>query len=198
MGEVSEEQLRDLKALAPRRKFTVSDYHRMADAGIFEPDDRVELIDGELYEMAPIGSRHAGIVATLTRLLSVGVADRGVVFVQNPILIPDISEPQPDLALLAPRGDDYRDALPVPAEVKLVIEVADTTVRWDRDVKIALYGRHGIAEGWLVEIPRRTVTVYREPGPHGYRSSTEIVRGAVSPLCLPQLVLRIDEIFGPA
>src|SRR5205807_2266369 len=107
-------------------------------------------------------------------------------------------EPQPDLALLAPRPDGYRNALPLPFEVKLVIEVAESTVRWDRDVKIAMYGSHGIVEAWLVEIPRRTVTVYRDPSPQGYRSSTEVAQGTVNPLCLPQLELGIDEIFGPA
>ena len=198
MGDMGDDQFRDLTARAPRRKFTVSDYHRMGDAGILHEDDRLELINGELYEMAPIGSRHAGIVATLARLLIVGAADRGLVFVQNPILIPDFSEPQPDLALLAPRRDNYRDALPLPSEVKLVIEVADSTLRWDRDVKIALYGLHGIAEAWLIEIPRRVVSVYRDPGPQGYRLSIEIAKGAVSPQCLPELEVPIDEIFGPA
>ena len=115
----------------------------------------------------------------------------------NPIVIPDFSEPQPDLALLTPRGDSYRDALPLPAEVKLVVEVADSTLRWDRDVKIALYGRHGIAEAWLVELPRRVVTVYRDPGPQRYRLSMEITQGSVSPQCLPELQIGIDEIFGP-
>jgi Uma2 family endonuclease len=198
MGDLGDEQFRELMARAPRRKFTVSDYHRMGDAGILHQDDRLELINGELYEMAPIGSRHAGVVAALTRVLSIGVADRGVLFVQNPIVIPDFSEPQPDLALLAPRRDGYRDALPLPSEVKLVIEVADSTLRWDRDVKIALYGRHGIAEAWLVEIPRRLVTVYRDPGPQGYRVSMEITQGALSPQSLPELQIGINAIFGPA
>ena len=183
---------------ASRRRLTVSDYHRMGDAGIFGEDDRVELIDGELYAMAPIGSRHAGTVATLSRRLTLCAAEHGIVFVQSPILIPDFSEPQPDLALLAPRPDGYRNALPLPFEVKLVIEVAESTVRWDRDVKIAMYGSHGIVEAWLVEIPRRTVTVYRDPNPQGYRSSTEVAQGTVNPLCLPQLELGIDEIFGAA
>ena len=198
MGDLGDEQFRELMARAPRRKFTVTDYHRMGDAGILHQHDRVELINGELYEMAPIGSRHAGVVAALTRVLTIGVADRGVLFVQNPIVIPDFSEPQPDLALLAPRLDGYRDALPLPSEVKLVIEVADATLRWDRDVKIGLFGRHGIAEAWLVEIPRRLVTVYRDPGLQGYRLSMEIAQGTVAPQALPELQVGIDAIFGPA
>jgi Uma2 family endonuclease len=183
---------------APRHRLTVADYHRMGDAGILGEDDRVELIEGELYEMAPIGSPHAGTVATLARWLTLGVADQGIVFVQSPILIPDFSEPQPDLALLAPRPDGYRNALPLPFEVKVVIEVADSTLGWDRDVKIRVYGSNGIAEAWLVEIPRRIVTVYRDPGPQGYRSSTEVAQGAVGPDCLPDLQIDIEEIFGPA
>jgi Uma2 family endonuclease len=198
MGEMGNEQILDLMARAPRRKLSVADYHRMGDAGILGEDDRVELIDGELFEMAPIGSRHAGVVNFLNARLVLACGDRFLLSPQNPVEISDFSEPQPDLALLAARADGYRNATPRASEVMLVIEVADSTVKWDRDVKIAMYGRHGIAEAWLVEIPRRTVTVCRDPYAQGCRLSMEIPQGVVSPLCLPQLQLGIEEIFGPA
>ena len=198
MGEMSDENPRNLMAAATRRKFTVSDYHRMAEAGIFEPDDRVELIDGDIFEMGKIGPQHAGVVNFLNARLVQAAGGRLVLAPQNPVEISRFSEPQPDLSLSLPRADFYRSAHPLAHEVMLVIEVADSTVRWDRYVKMPMYARQGIAEAWLVEIPRRVVTVYRDPGPEGYGSSTEVARGAVSPLCLPDLSLGIEEIFGPA
>jgi Uma2 family endonuclease len=197
MGEMGDEPIRDLMARAPRRKFTVSDYHRMGDAGILGADDRVELIEGELFEMAPIGCLHAAAVNCLTMRLAQMAGDHYLLSSQNPVVISDFSEPQPDLALLATRADRYRTALPRASEVMLVIEVSDATARWDRVVKMSMYSRHGIAEAWLVEIPRRIVTVYRDPGPQGYRSSTEVAQGTVSPLRMPELQLGIEEIFGP-
>jgi len=110
MGDLGDEQFRDLMARAPRHKFTVSDYHRMADAGIFAPDDRVELIDGEIFEMGKIGSQHAGVVNFLIRRLVLAAGDRFILTPQNPIEVSRYSEPQPDLAFVAPRADFYREA----------------------------------------------------------------------------------------
>jgi len=186
----------DNSLIAAKHKLTVSDFHRMADAGILDEDDRVELIQGELFDMAPIGSRHAGTVAMLTELFSVGAKGRRIVFVQSPVQIPDYNEPVPDLALLKPRADSYRDALPHPSDVLLVVEVADTSVSRDRDVKIPIYGTSGIPEVWLIDVQRRTVTVYRQPAADGYQSITEFTSGSLTAEGAPDVAVSLSVLFG--
>ncbi|HEV8712026.1 MAG TPA: Uma2 family endonuclease [Candidatus Binatia bacterium] len=148
---------------------TVADYHRMGEAGILGEDDRVELIDGELIEMAPIGSNHAGEVIRLVALLSSVLAGRALISPQNPVRLGDYSEPQPDITVLRFRDDFYRVSHPQPEDVLLLIEVADTTVRYDREIKIPLYARHGIPEVWLIDLQQERVEIYLQPGSEGYR-----------------------------
>jgi len=144
-------------------RFTVTDYHRMAEVGILGEDSRVELIRGQIVDMAPIGAPHLGMVNRLTRLLPALLEGRGVLSVQNPVRLDDGSEPEPDVAVLKPRADDYETATPSPADVLLVIEVSDSTLRDDRDVKVPLYAESGISECWLVDLGDRSVEVYRQP-----------------------------------
>jgi Uma2 family endonuclease len=184
-----------LRARAPRRRLTVVDYHRMGDTGILREDDRVELIDGELFQMAPIGTPHMAVVIQLTSRFGALAADRFLISTQNSIEIPPFSEPQPDLALLRPRSDAYWGARPTPADALLVVEVADSSLAWDRNVKILMYGRFGAAESWLVDIEHRTVTVFRDPSPAGYQSAAEVREGAVSPCCFPDIAIRLDDLF---
>lgn len=150
-----------------RRLFTVDEFVRMAQADVFRPDDRLELLEGEILQMTPIGSAHAACVARLTHIFS-RLADRAVLFVQNPVRLSERSLPQPDLALLRPREDFYAAAHPGPSDVLLLVEVADTTLAYDRDVKVPLYAQAGIAEVWVVDLEGRVVWVYREPGAGGY------------------------------
>jgi Uma2 family endonuclease len=185
-----------LRARAPRRRLTVADYHRMGDAGILHEDDRVELIDGELFQMATIGTAHMSIVIRLTSRFGALAADRFLISAQNSIEIRPFSEPQPDLVLLRPRADAYWGARPTPADALLVVEVADSSLAWDRNVKIPMYGRFGVLESWLVDIEHRTVTVFRDPSGEGYRSSVEVCEGAVSPSCCPDIAIRLDDLFG--
>jgi len=131
-----------------RHRLTVDDFHRMGEAGILRADERVELIDGEVIDMAPIGSNHAGTVGFLAKRLERAVGDSAVVFVQNSLLLTASSEPQPDIMLLKPRTDFYRSAHPHPEDVLLIVEVADTTLAYDRDIKVPLYARHAIPEAW--------------------------------------------------
>ena len=145
-----------------RWRFTVHDYHRMGEAGILHEDDRVELIEGELVEMAAIGTRHFSCVNGLTRMLVRGVGDEAIVSVQNPVRLDEHSEPQPDLTVLRMR--DYRESLPVPEDVLLLIEVSDPTLAYDRGVKLPLYARSGIREVWIVDLGR------------GHRASRRSVR----------------------
>lgn len=141
----------------------------MGEKGVFAPDARLELIEGEIVEMAPIGSPHAGRVNMLNRLLSRRVGDRAVVSVQNPLIAGERSVPQPDLALLVPRSDAYTDSHPTAADVLLVVEVSDTTLAFDLGAKLALYARSGIPEVWIVDVGGRAVRAFREPVAGGYR-----------------------------
>jgi Uma2 family endonuclease len=185
-------------ATIARRRFSVEDYHRMLGAGILSEDDRVELIDGEIVEMAPIGPRHASQVDFLARLLWQRVGGRAIVRVQNPIRLGKQSEPQPDLCLLRPRRDYYRRSHPTAVDVMLVIEVAEATAEYDRQVKVPLYGRHGVAEVWLVDLEAQRVEVYRRPRAEGYEEVRSLGRGeTVSPLSFPDLTLGVDELLEP-
>jgi len=154
---------------AQRRLFTVRDFYQIGEARILRDDDRVELLAGEVVEIPPIGSRHAASVDRLHRMLHDGLVESAVIVrVQNPIRLDEHSEPQPDLAVTRFRSDFYRDAHPGPADVFLVIEVADTSADLDRDVKVPLYARAGIPEVWVVDLAARAVDVYRGPSLQGY------------------------------
>jgi Uma2 family endonuclease len=180
----------------PRRKLSVDDFHRMGEAGILGEDDRIELIDGELIQMAPIGVTHASKVNRLARMLLGAVGDKANVSIQNPIQLPPRNEPQPDIALLQPRADDYADRLPLAADVLLIVEVADTTLRYDRDIKIPLYAIHGIPEVWIVDLQSASVLVYRQPGADGYGEvSTAPHEGTLSPEALPDVALDLAELW---
>ncbi len=155
----------------------------MAEAGILGEDERVELIEGEIVQMAPIGPAHAGCVINANRLFITRLGDRVVVSPQNPVVIRPRSEPQPDLLLLRPREVSYSRELPASADVLLAVEVADTTVRFDRLVKARLYARAGIPEFWLCLARDGAVEVHRAPGADGYASVTVHGPGQmVSPL----------------
>lgn len=155
-------------ATPARRLFTVDDYHAMTQAGILSEDDRVELIEGEIVVMSPVGSRHAACVDILAELLIRAADQRTAVRVQSPIGLGGSTEPQPDVCVLVRRDDAYSERLPGPEDVLLIIEVSDTSRAYDRRVKAELYARHGIQEFWLVDLGSRTVEAYRSPGPDGY------------------------------
>ncbi|HEV8683316.1 MAG TPA: Uma2 family endonuclease [Actinomycetota bacterium] len=178
-------------------RFTVEDYHRMAEAGILGEDDRVELIEGEIVEMPPIGSPHGGTVKALIHLFSKRVGDRALVAAQDPVRLSDFSEPQPDLMLLRRRPDFYRDAHPTPADVLLLVEVADTSAAYDRSVKVPLYAHAGIPEYWLVDLERGVVEVHRSPAGDRYGEVLELAAGArVAPVSLADVELDVGEILG--
>jgi len=183
---------------APHR-YTVEEYRRMAAAGILDEDDRVELVRGEVIDMAPIGSLHAGTVLQLARALAHAVGDGAFVWVHSPILLDDHSQPQPDLALLRPRTDLYKRSLPGPGDVILIVEVADTSLAYDRDVKLPLYAAHGIAQAWLVDLPAAALVVHSGAGPGGYRNAASgIDLGAVPLPRPPGGTLDLRRLFAPA
>ena len=169
----------------------------MGEAGVFSPEARFELIDGEIIEMAPIGSPHAGAVNVLTRLFIHLVRDDAVVSVQNPLVLGERSVPQPDLALLKSRVDNYSNAHPVAADALLVVEVADTSLAFDTGTKVPLYGRNGIQEVWVVDLRERAVRVYRDPSPSGYKTSFYVAGDEqLAALAMPQLIVTPRELLG--
>lgn len=149
-------------------RLTVEDYYRMAEAGILGPDDRVELIEGEIIDMAPTGSLHAGEVDELASLLRAAVDERAILRIQGPVSLGRYSQPEPDILLLRPRADYYRSAHPAPADVLLLVEIAVTSLHYDREVKLPLYARHGVTEVWLLEAENRQLTRYRNPRDGAY------------------------------
>ncbi len=180
-----------------RRRFTVEEYHRMAEAGIFSEDDRVELIEGEVVGMTAIGSGHQACVDRLTRLFASVRREQAIVRVQGPIRLGPDSEPQPDLALLRPRADFYAHAHPGPEDVLLVVEVAETSAEYDRTVKLPLYARSGIREVWLVDLATVSAEVCSDPTPGGYQRVRSIRRGERLTLgAFPGLELAADDILG--
>lgn len=180
-----------------RRRFTVAEYQQMAQAGILGEDDRVELIDGEIVEMTPIGRRHAACVDRLTQLFTETLGRAAQVRVQNPINLDERSEPQPDLALLRPRSDFYASGHPTPGDILLVVEVAETSADVDRRVKVPLYARSGVPEVWLVDLDQAAITVYRDPTSGGYRTLQTLRRGAsLAPAALPDVELAVSDILG--
>lgn len=180
-----------------RRLFTADEFHRMAEAGVLREDDRVELVDGEIVEMTPIGSPHAACVDRLLALLQRWVEGRGILRVQGPIRLDAHSEPLPDLSVLRPRADFYASAHPTPGDIVLVVEVADTSFRYDRDIKVPLYARAGIAETWLVDLSNERVEIFTQPTAQGYQQSRRARRGErLTTLALPAISLLVDDIVG--
>lgn len=177
-----------------QHRWSVADFYRMAEAGLISEGDRMELIEGELIDMAPIGSRHAFTVTLIAGMFRTA-DDRCLVSVQNPVRLSAWSEPQPDIALLKPRN--YSTAHPGPDDVLLIVEVSDSTLKYDRDVKLTLYARHGIPEVWLIDLQQNRLTQYRDPTPQGYRRSCmAAATDVVEPAELPGLAVRVSEVFG--
>lgn len=180
-----------------RYLFSVDEFLRMGEAGIFDEKSRVELIEGEVVEMNPIGTHHAGNVKRLNALFTERVRGAAIVDVQNPVHLAGHSEPQPDLALLKLRDDFYSESHPKPEDVYLLVEVADTSLAHDRDVKVPLYARYGIPEYWIVDLANREVLAHSRPEDGRYRI-TERVKSGDTLACrsMPDLSIKVEEILG--
>ncbi len=180
-----------------RRLFTVQEYHKMVEAGILTADDRVELIKGEIVKMSPVGRRHSSHVKRLNELFVLRLTPNVTVGVQDPVELDDSSEPEPDLALLRRRADFYEAGHPQPQDIFLLVEVADTTVEFDRTVKIPLYAESGILEVWLVDVNNQCVEVYRQPSPNGYEEVRRYQRGeSLAMLAFLDINFALDELLG--
>jgi Uma2 family endonuclease len=181
--------------LAHRHRLTVEEYYRMAAVGLLAPDARIEMIEGEIIDMAPMGNRHASLLSQLAELMTTALVERAQVRVQNPLRLDGLSEPQPDLVLLKRRADHYKRAHPMPADALLVVEVSEISLRFDMRIKLPLYARHGIPEVWIIDVAAPRIHFFHSPHEAGfaYASSTPqpgplrlqaLPEGAVDLTCL--------------
>jgi Uma2 family endonuclease len=179
-----------------KHPISAEEYLRMGEAGVFAPEARLELIEGEIIEMVPIHPPHAGCVKTLNQLFARRAGDRALLAVQDPLIISGLSVPQPDVALLRPRADNYRSSHPKVSDVFLVVEVSDTTLAFDLKVKVPLYARCGITEAWVVDVNERVVHVFRDAAAAGYGTTLTVGPGQrVACLAVPEVDLEVGELF---
>jgi Uma2 family endonuclease len=184
-------------ASLPHRKFTVEDYHRFIEIGIFKPEERLELWEGEFVEISPIGKRHAGVVAGLTAFLNHLFFQKFVIWTQNPIVLNDFSEPQPDVAVLKQRNDFYRQISATAQDVLLTIEVADSTVKYDRDIKFPKYAENGIPEAWLIDLENDRIEIHTQPTKNGYKLVKILHRGDIAESTVfEEIKIAVDDILG--
>lgn len=180
-----------------RHRLTVDEYYRMAEAGVLAPDARVELIEGEVIDMAPMKSEHAWAITQLAARLHDAVRGRAFVFCQTPLTLGPDSEPEPDLMLVRVRPEGYGARHPTAADVLLLIEVADSSLEYDRRVKIPLYARHGVPEAWIVDLENRQVRFFRRPAGDAYTDITATeTPGVTAPGLLPGLTLDLSGLLG--
>lgn len=178
-----------------RKLFTVEDYHKMADAGILRPDDRLELIKGEIIKITPIKSAHSGIVNFLLEHLIVGLRKKYTIIGQNPVAFSRYSEPEPDVVVAAYRKDSYRSSHPAPPDVSLIIEVADSSFEYDRTTKKELYAESGIPEYWIVNIPDKQLEIFRQPAGSDYDKKEALLPGEKATCVLVNFSLEVRELF---
>lgn len=181
------------------RRITVDEYHRMGDAGIFPDDERFELLGGLLIAMPPIGFRHEFTSRSLTNLLGRAFSTQGLISMNSPLTLATDSEPQPDVMVLRPPLTRYQDRLPLPSDVLLLVEVADTLRKGDRGPKARAYGEAGIEEVWVVDLVEEEVVVLRSPGSGGFESTSILRRGdRIAPARFPDVVLAVSDFLASA
>jgi len=178
-------------------RFTVEEFNKLGQAGIFDEDDRVELLDGEIIVMSPIGKQHAGTVMQLHSLLQGRLHPRVLPGVQNPAVIDEFSEPLPDIMLLKPKKDYYKSGHPQPKDILLLIEVSDTTLRYDRNRKLPKYAESGVPEVWIVNLKNQTIEQYRNPAAGEYLHCHVYQRGEqISVKAFPEVEFTVEELIG--
>jgi Uma2 family endonuclease len=179
-----------------KKRFTVDEYQRMGQVGILSEDDRLELIDGEIVSMTPIGHRHVACVSRTTRALVRAVGDEAIVQPQGPVRLDLYHEPEPDLVLLRPQADFYASRHRGPEDILLVIEMADSSVEYDRDVKARIYAKSGVPEYWLADLNTNIVWRYSLPERDAYSKVEQYRRGqSVAPRLLPTCVIDVDVLL---
>jgi Uma2 family endonuclease len=177
-------------------KFTTQQYHLMHEAGVFAEGDRLELINGEITKMSPIGRKHAACINRLVRSFTKKLGAQIVLSVQNSIRMDDNSQPQPDLAILKLRNDFYEEGLPTPSDILLIIEVSDSTITYDRDVKMPLYAAAGIPEMWLFDVNKKAIEGYSLPSPSGYKQMRRYeANDTLEMITFPDVIFNWEELF---
>jgi Uma2 family endonuclease len=185
------------RALPARHLFTVDDYYRMSEIGVLPPDQRTELIDGEIYDMPSIGPGHAASVEQIADLFRSLLGQTASVRSQNPVRLSLRGEPQPDIAIIRRRDDYYRSGHPTPEDVLLIVEVADSTLTYDRKTKAPLYARAGITEYWIVDLNHREIIMHRDPERSRYRAMRAFKAGeSIVPLAFPDVLLAVSDLLG--
>jgi Uma2 family endonuclease len=180
-----------------KKLFTVDEYYRMADAGILTEDDRVELIEGEIVQMSPIGYRHAICVTRATTFFIEAFGRKAVVMTQNPLILSDWTAPQPDVTVLQPPFDLYNTRAPKAADVLLAVEVSDSSLRYDRDIKVPLFAAAGCPEVWIADLQNDLILVYRDRSGVAYKTTLTFHRGdSISPIAFPDKPFAIDDLLG--
>ena len=180
-----------------RVRISTDRYQKMVVSGVLTKYDRIELIEGEMFDMAPIGTKHSAITSRLNELLVLAVSRIATIVVGGPVNLGEFSEPQPDLMLLKRRADFYSDKHPEAADVLLLIEVSDSSLAFDQGVKLHLYARYGVAEYWVIDVEGRRIVTYREPSVQGYARTLECAGGdLVAPLAFPAVKIVVGDLFG--
>jgi len=180
-----------------RKLFTIDEYEAMIETGVLTVNERLELIRGEIVEVSPIGKRHAACVSRLTELLVSKLIGQAQFHPQNPVRLPNNSEPEPDMMLVKPRADSYAGKRPEPEDVLLLIAIADSTLYTDRRIKIPLYAEAAITEMWLVDLGNELIEVYRRPTPDGYQTVTRHQRGdRIAAAAFPDVTFAVEDILG--
>lgn len=180
-----------------KKLFNVEEYCRLVDAGILNEKDRVELIEGEIIQMSPIGKRHAACVDRAGELFTFAFKRRAIVSIQNPLRLNEYNEPQPDIAVLKRREDYYADRPRTPEDTFFVVEVSDTTLPYDMQVKIPIYARAGVAEVWVENLQENRLLICREPDGSSYNKQFVLDRGAsIAPLAFPDIPFTVEELLG--
>lgn len=180
------------------RLLTVKEYHRMVESGILAPDERVELIEGQIFQMAAKGTAHSAGVTRIDRIVSQALEGLALVRLQDPVQLSDFSEPEPDLAIVQLDPLDYEDHHPTPGEIFWLIEVSDSTLKRDRELKAPAYARSGVAECWILDVKSRSLYVLRDPGAEGYGVEIVLRDGdAIAPLAFPDCQVQVSEFLRP-
>ena len=188
-----------MRAEVTKKLFTVDEYYRMVEAGILDEDDRVELIEGEIIEMSPIGLKHMSCVDRSMDVLNSALKGRALVSIQHPLRLNNYNEPQPDIVVLKPRADYYASKPHTPEDTFLVIEVSDSSLRYDVKVKLPIYAAMGISEVWIENLQSELLLVCRNPAGKSYGTQLTIQRGeSVSPLAFPDVTFKVEDLLGVA
>lgn len=195
---VAKQAMQNTETTLQLRLWTVKEYHRMAEAGIFGADERVELLEGKIIWMIAKGTAHRSAVGRTDRLLQNSLRNRALICVQDPVKLNEWSEPEPDIAVVKVHPLDYADHHPTPKEVYLIIEVADSSLKLDCQIKAKAYSQAGITDYWVLDVVRRQLYVFREPTQNGYQSEVILAEDAtISPLEFPDLSITVLEILPP-